>query len=147
MFKLNNMKIKIKKLNPDAKLPTYGQVGDAGMDFYALEEVIFPVNKQARVHTGIALEIPDGYVGLIWDKSGVSFNLGLKVMGGVIDSGYRGEIIMSMLNTSEKEVKIEKGQKFTQMIIQKFEHCDIVEVGELSDTARGAGREGSTGHK
>ena len=68
-------------------------------------------------------------------------------MGGVIDAGYRGEIIMSLLNTSKKEVLLEKDYKVASMIIQKFEDCDIVEVGELTDTVRGEGREGSTGHK
>jgi dUTP pyrophosphatase len=141
------MKLKVKKLKEDAKLPTHGHPGDAGMDFYSAEEVVFEAGKQARVHTGVAVEIPDMHVGLIWDKSSVSFNLGLKVMGGVIDSGYRGEIIMCLLNTSDKEVVLPKGHKIAQMLIQKFEHCDIEEVGELSDTVRGAGREGSTGHK
>jgi dUTP pyrophosphatase len=141
------MKIKIKKLNKDAKIPTYGHPGDAAMDFYSIEDVVFSPNKKERVYTGIGVEIPEGYVGLIWDKSSISFNFGLKIMGGVIDAGYRGEIVMCLLNTSDKEVKIEKGQKFAQMIIQKFEHCDIVEVEELSETARGYGREGSTGHK
>ncbi len=142
------MQIKVKKLKEDAKLPTHGHPGDAGMDFYAIEEVIFPVGGQVRVHTGVSVEIPEGHVGLIWDKSSVSFNMGLKVMGGVIDAGYRGEIIMSLLNTSGREIILEKGQKAAQMLIQKFEHCDIVEEqGELTDTMRGAGREGSTGHK
>ena len=68
-------------------------------------------------------------------------------MGGVVDASYRGEIIMNLLNTSEKEVLLPKGHKIAQMIIQKFEHCDIVEVSELSETVRGHGREGSTGHK
>lgn len=93
------------------------------------------------------MEIPEGYVGLIWDKSSISFNMGLKIMGGVIDAGYRGEIIMCLLNTSNKEVTLEKGHKIAQMIIQKFEHCDIVEITDLSETARGDGKEGSTGHK
>lgn len=141
------MKIKVKKLNEDAKLPTHGHPGDAGMDFYCVEDVVFPPGKQARAHTGVALEIPEGHVGLVWDKSSISFNMGLKVMGGVIDSGYRGEIIMNLLNTSEREVVLEKGHKIAQMLIQKFEHCDIVEVDEVSDSARGEGREGSTGHK
>lgn len=141
------MKIKVKKLKDGAKLPTHGHPGDAGMDFYSALDVIFPPGKQARVHTGVAIEIPEGYVGLVWDKSSVSFNMGLKVMGGVIDSGYRGEIIMNFLNTSDKEVIIEKGQKVAQMLIQKFEHCDILEVDEISETVRGDGREGSTGHK
>jgi len=141
------MKIKVKKLREDAKLPTHGHPGDAGMDFYAIETVTFAPGAQERVHTGVAIEIPEGHVGLIWDKSSVSFNLGLKVFGGVIDSGYRGEIIMCLLNTSNKGVIMEKGHKIAQMIIQKFEHCNIVEVDKLSETVRGHGREGSTGHR
>ncbi len=141
------MQIKVKKLNKDAKLPTHGHPGDAGMDFYSAEDVIFPPHKQERVHTGVAIEIPDGHVGLIWDKYSISFNLGLKVMGGVIDSSYRGEIIMNLLNVSDKEVLITKDHKVAQMLIQKFEHCDILEVEGLSETVRGHGREGSTGHK
>ncbi|OGI65782.1 hypothetical protein A3A95_01510 [Candidatus Nomurabacteria bacterium RIFCSPLOWO2_01_FULL_39_18] len=141
------MKIKIKKLREDAKLPTHGHPGDAGLDFYCVEDVIFPPGKQERVHTGLAIEIPEGCVGLIWDKSSISFNLGLKVMGGVIDSSYRGEIIMNLLNVSNKEVLMTKDHKIAQMVIQKFEHCNILEVEELTETIRGAGREGSTGHK
>ncbi|MEK9182857.1 MAG: dUTP diphosphatase [Patescibacteria group bacterium] len=141
------MKIKVKKLRGNAKLPTHGHPGDAGVDFYCVEDVIFPPGKQERVHTGLAIEIPEGYVGLIWDKSSISFNLGLKVMGGVIDSSYRGEIIMNLLNVSNKEVLMTKDHKIAQMVIQKFEHCDILEVEELSETIRGVGREGSTGHK
>lgn len=141
------MIIKVKKLNKDAKLPIHGHPGDAGMDFFAIDDVVFTPGEQARVHTGLAVEIPEGFVGLIWDKSGISFNTGLKIMGGVVDSGYRGEIIMNFLNTSDKEVIIEKGYKIAQMIIQKFEHCNITEVDEISETVRGHGREGSTGHK
>ena len=141
------MHIKIKKLNKDAKLPTKGHPGDAGIDFYSSEDIIFSPMSQVRVPTGVSIEIPEGFVGLIWDKSSISFNKGLKIMGGVIDSGYRGEIIMSLLNTTNKEVRIEKGHKIAQMVIQKFEDCDIVEVDELNDSIRGDGREGSTGHK
>ena len=141
------IRIKIKKINKDAKMPTHGHPGDAGMDFYCAEDVLFPAGKQELVHTGIAVEIPEGYVGLIWDKSSISFNLGLKVMGGVIDSSYRGEIIMNLLNVSSKEVLMPKDHKIAQMIIQKFEHCDILEVEELSETVRGAGYEGSTRKK
>ena len=141
------MQIKVKKLREDAKLPTHGHPGDAGMDFYCVEDVIFPPGKQEIVRTGVAIEIPEGYVGLIWDKSSISFNLGLKIMGGVIDSGFRGEITMNLLNVSNKEVLITKDHKIAQMIIQKFEYCDILEVEELSETVRGSGREGSTGKK
>lgn len=139
------MHLKVKKLHSEAKLPTKGHPGDAGLDFFALEEVRFAPGKQARVSTGVAVEIPAGCVGLIWDKSSISFNFGLKIMGGVIDASYRGEIIMNLLNVTDNEVVLPKGHKVAQMIIQKFEDCDIVEVGELSDTVRGDGREGSTG--
>jgi dUTP pyrophosphatase len=141
------MKLKVKKLHMDAKLPTHGHPGDAGMDLYTTQDVTFYPGKQERVFTGVAVEIPEGYVGFIWDKSSISFNLGLKIMGGVVDAGYRGEIIMNLLNTSENEVTLPKGHKVAQMIIQKFERLEIEEVEELSETVRGEGREGSTGHK
>lgn len=143
--KISVMELQWKRLDARAKAPAKGHAGDAGIDFFALEKVVFTPGGQMRVRTGIALEIPLGHVGLVWDKSSVSFNQGLKIMGGVIDSGFRGEFVASLVNTSDKEQVIEAGQKFTQMIIQKFEDCDLVEVDELSDTARGAGREGSTG--
>ena len=139
------MKLKVKKLNPEAKLPSKGHPGDAGIDFFATHMAVFAPGAQTNVKTGVALEIPEGHVGLIWDKSSVSFNKGLKIMGGVIDSGYRGEIIMSMYNTSNTEQVIEKGNKIAQMIIQKFEDYEIEEINEMSDTVRGEGREGSTG--
>lgn len=141
------MKLKVKKLKDGAKMPTKGHPGDAGVDFYALEEVVFNPGEQKRVHTGVSLEIPEGHVGLVWDKSSISFNNSLKIMGGVIDSGFRGEFVASLVNLSNTVQTLEKGQKFTQMIIQKFEDCDIVEVDELTDSVRGYGREGSTGNK
>lgn len=144
---IQSMKIKVKRLKDNAKLPTKGHPGDAGLDFYAFEEVIFPPHTQQRVYTGIAVEIPEGCVGLIWDKSSISFNKGLKVMGGVIDAGFRGEIVMSLYNTTSETQVIEQHHKIAQMIIQKFEDCDIVEAQDLSDTIRGDGREGSTGRK
>lgn len=139
------MELKWKKLDERAKAPAKGHAGDAGIDFFALETVVFAPGGQMRVRTGIALEILEGHVGLVWDKSSVSFNQGLKIMGGVIDSGFRGEFVASLVNTSDTEQTIEAGQKFTQMIIQKFEDCELIEVAELSDTVRGEGREGSTG--
>lgn len=139
------MELKWKKLDERAKAPAKGHAGDAGIDFFALETVVFAPGGQMRVRTGIALEILEGHVGLVWDKSSVSFDQGLKIMGGVIDSGFRGEFVASLVNTSDTEQTIEAGQKFTQMIIQKFEDCELIEVAELSDTVRGEGREGSTG--
>ena len=142
------MKIKVKKLRDDAIIPTHGHNGDAGIDFYSIEDVFFKSGSQERVSTGVAIEIPEGCGGFIWDKSSMSFLHGLKIMGGVIDSGYRGEIIMSLINLSDKDFTLKKGHKVAQMIIQKFEDCDILEVEQLSnDTVRGEGKEGSTGIK
>ena len=141
------MQLKVKKLHKDAKLPTHGHPGDAGMDFYTVEEIVFPPYNQMKVHTGVAVEIPNGYVGLIWDRSSTSFIFGLKVVGGVIDAGYRGELVMNFYNMKNEAVTLPKGHKIAQMIVQKFEHCDIIEVRDLSETVRGVGREGSTGHK
>lgn len=141
------MELKWKRLDDRAKALMKGHPGDAGIDFFALEKVVFAPGGQMRVRTGVALEIPVGHVGLVWDKSSISFNQGLKVMGGVIDAGFRGEFVASLVNMSDKEQVIEAGQKFTQMIIQKFEDCELVEVTELADSVRGAGREGSTGKR
>ena len=92
------MELKVKKLVPEAKMPTKGYPGDAGIDFYALERVTFAPGAQERVRTGVALEIPEGHVGLVWDKSSISFNNHLKVMGGVIDAGFRGEFVASLVS-------------------------------------------------
>lgn len=140
------MNLHVKRLHPEAKLPTKGHPGDAGIDFYTLDTVMFNPYEQRNVRTGVAIEIPEGHVGLIWDKSSISFQKGLKIMGGVIDAGYRGEIIMSLYNTSTTEQVLEKGHKIAQMIIQKFEECEIKEVDTITDSVRGEGREGSTGN-
>ncbi|KKR00189.1 MAG: Deoxyuridine 5'-triphosphate nucleotidohydrolase [Candidatus Nomurabacteria bacterium GW2011_GWD2_39_12] len=123
------MKIKIKKLDSSTVIPCYAHRGDAGMDFYSRNTVHFLPSEQKCVYTGIAIEIPEGYVGLIWDKSSISFKFGLKVIGGVIDSGHEKEVFIFMINNSNKEVVLEKGQKVAQMIIQKFEICDNIEIG------------------
>lgn len=132
-------------MHPDAIIPTVGHAGDAGIDLYAIETVVFLPRTQMSVPTGIAMEIPHGCVGLVWDKSSVSFKQGLKVMGGVIDAPYRGEIVISLYNTTDQEQTIEKGKKVAQMLIQKVEHCTFEEVDTLSDTTRGENGWGSTG--
>jgi dUTP pyrophosphatase len=139
------MILKIKKLVPDAVLPSYAHPGDAGLDMYANETVIINPGESVKIKTGISIEIPDGYVGLVWDKSGLSTNHKIKTLGGVIDSGYRGESLIGLINLGQEPYTIEKGHKVAQMLIQKIERVDVVEVGELADTTRGAGGFGSTG--
>ncbi len=139
------MKLKIKKLHPDAKIPGYAHMGDAGMDLFAVESFELEPMQRKSVPLGLAVEIPEGYVGLVWDKSGLSHKYGLKNFGGVIDSGYRGEIHAGIMNLSDKFFSFEKGQKIAQLLIQKVEHIDFEEVGELSETDRGGQGFGSTG--
>ena len=141
----NIMIIKIKKLNPEAKLPIYAHPGDAGMDFFALAETEIKPGEVVRVKTGIALELPVGYVGLIWDKSGLAANHGLKTMAGVLDAGYRGELQIVVTNLSKEIYSIKKHDKVAQMLIQRIESPELIEVDELSDTSRGEGGFGSTG--
>lgn len=137
--------LKMKRLREDAKLPRYARPGDAGLDVYADEDVTLAPNERAAVSTGIAMEIPDGHVGLIWDKSGLSIKHGLKTLGGVIDSGYRGEVLVGIMNLSDAEYTIRKGEKVAQMIIQRKETILVEEVSELNETARGERGFGSTG--
>ena len=139
--------IKIKKLSEDATLPRYAQPGDAGMDFYSNEEITILPNERKLVSTGISMAIPEGYVGLIWDKSGISTKHGIKTMAGVIDSSYRGEVKILIHNLSNQTHKIEKNTKVAQMLIQPVEQKEISEVIELDQTERGTGGFGSTGIK
>jgi dUTP pyrophosphatase len=141
------MELKFKKLNIDAKAPTYATDDDAGMDFYALEPTVIEPMERKLVPTGIALEIPRGHVGLIWDKSGVSYKKGQIKTAGVIDSGYRGEINIAMINTTKQSFTFEKGDKIAQMIIQEKITANLVEVDELDTSERGEGGFGSTGDK
>jgi dUTP pyrophosphatase len=137
--------LKIKRLRADAKIPQYAHPDDAGLDLYAAEDVTLLSGKRAGVLIGIAMEIPEGYVGLIWDKSGLSIKHGLKTLGGVVDAGYRGEVIVGIMNLAEEAYTIQKGEKVAQMIIQKKESVVVEETVELSETARGEGGFGSTG--
>jgi len=141
----NGTRLNIKKLHSDAVLPSFAHESDAGMDIYSLEEVSIQPNERVQIKTGLAFEVPDGYVGLVWDKSGLSHKYGLKTLGGVLDSGYRGELFVGLINLSQEVYVLEKGHKVAQLLIQKIEHPLIVEVAELSETKRGKGGFGSTG--
>ena len=141
------MRMKVKKLHPDAKLPSYAHDGDAGMDIFSLESCTLKPGERKMIRTGISYELEPGFVSLIWDKSGLAAKHGLKTMGGVIEHNYRGELRIILLNTSGEEFKIEKGDKIAQMLIQPVTTAKIEEANELSDTNRGAGAFGSTGKK
>ncbi len=139
------MRIKIKKLHPKAHIPKHAHNNDAGMDLYAIDAFEMEPGERKSIPLGLAIEIPNGFVGLIWDKSGLSHKYGIKTFGGVIDSGYRGEIHAGLMNLSDKFFHFEKGQKIAQLLIQKVENINFEEVLELTDTDRGKGGFGSTG--
>jgi dUTP pyrophosphatase len=139
------VKIKIIKIDKDVPLPNYAKSGDAGLDLYSAEEVTLKPGERYGVRTGVKMEIPDNHVGLIWDKSGVALNAGIKTMGGVVDSGYRGEVKVIMVNLSDRDFVIKKHSKIAQMLMKKFEQAEIEVVDELSKSERGEGAFGSTG--
>lgn len=140
-------KVKIKKLHPDAVIPQYAKRGDAGMDLVATE-VIDGYGFSVTYGTGLAMEIPEGFVGLVFPRSSIrKYDLSLTNCVGVIDSGYRGEIQA----TFRKEAGIpskryEVGDKIAQMIILPYPSIQFIETDELSDTERGADGFGSTGN-
>jgi dUTP pyrophosphatase len=139
------VKIKIKKLNTEAKLPSYAHKGDAGLDLFSNEESFILKPKHRKlIGTGISIELPPGFVSLIWDKSGIAMN-GIKTMGGVIEHTYRGEYKVILVNLSSKNYEIKKGQKIAQFLIQKIETAEIEEVNSLSNSVRGKNAFGSSG--
>src|SRR3989338_902623 len=105
----------VQKLHPDALLPKYAHPNDAGMDFYALETTLLQPGERKLIPTGIRMAIPQGYVGLIWDKSGIALKHGVTCLAGVVDAGYRGEITILMHNLSSQAFTVEKGHKIAQM--------------------------------
>jgi dUTP pyrophosphatase len=139
------MKIKIKKIHPDAVIPQYAKPGDAGLDLYATEQIVLAPGQRGLVPTGLSMELPRGYVALVWDKSGISTKNGMTTLAGVIDADYRGEYMIAMINLGQEVYTFEKGKKVAQLLIQPIERPEIEEVEELSDSSRGEGGFGSTG--
>ncbi|MFZ2072479.1 MAG: dUTP diphosphatase [Minisyncoccia bacterium] len=140
------MKIKIKKLNVEAKIPKYAHPGDVGMDLYSIEEKTLEPGEHYIFFHGFALEFDEGYAAIVKDKSGISKS-GLHTMGGVYDAGFRGEYNTHLVNLSDKSYTVEKGDKVSQLIIYPVVIAELEEVNELSDSSRGTGAFGSTGKK
>lgn len=138
------MQVKIKKLKPEAHLPSYVHPGDAGMDLYALEDYELKPGEQHIFMLGLALEFEHGYVGLMQDRGSMAKN-SLHVVGGVYDAGYRGEYGVMLMNLSQQSYKVEAGHKIAQLVIYPVAVAEIEEVDELSASQRGDGRFGSTG--
>lgn len=141
---MTSLRLLVKKANPLARLPVYSHAGDAGLDLFACEEAILKPGEIRAIGTGLQMAIPAGYVGLIWDKSGLSLR-GLHRLAGVIDSGYRGEVKVVLINLGPEDLIIQPGMKIAQMLLQPVETAEVLEVEELESTSRGKDGFGSTG--
>lgn len=143
------MKVNVKKLNENARLPVYGSAFAAGADLYACEGVEIGGGKTAFVHTGIAVELPAGTVGLVYARSGLACKQDLAPANkvGVIDADYRGEIMVALHNHGGETRKIEAGDRIAQFVIAPYYTADFCEAETLSDTVRGGGGFGSTGKR
>lgn len=135
----------VKLLHENAKLPTYGKPGDAGLDLYAIEDVIVPARGSARARTGISVALPTYAVGHIWPRSGTSVNNDIETGAGVIEHTYRGEIIVKLYNFSDTDYKFEAGHRIAQLVLTMRLTVSPVSVPELDDTVRGEKGFGSSG--
>jgi dUTP pyrophosphatase len=138
------LSFKVQKLSPNAILPTKNNQDDAGIDIYTNESHTLKPGETYMFSTGIAVEFSRGYVALLWDRSGLG-SKGIHRLAGVIDSGYRGEWKVILVNLTKKPYAIKQGDKVIQCVMQKFEPVQIKEVAKLSDTKRAAAGFGSSG--
>ena len=143
------LQIPLRKLDPDLVMPAYATPGDAGADLVAAEALtIAPAGGRALVPTGAAIAIPDGYAGFVQPRSGLALRNGVTCLNspGLIDSGYRGELKVLLINTDPSEpFETARGDRIAQLVIQRVEQADFVEVDELPESTRGEGGFGSTG--
>jgi dUTP pyrophosphatase len=144
------MKIKFRKMFPDVNVPCYKSKGAAGMDIEACEDVIIEPNCQKSVHTGIQVEIPEGYEIQVRPRSGMAFKNGISITNspGTIDSDYRGELVVCLRNNKVipwEAYKIKKGDRIAQLVVNKIEQAEIEITDELTNTERGESGFGSTG--
>lgn len=140
-----NMRVKVEGGN----VPMYAHEGDAGFDFMARLSMVVPAHGHMTVHTGLSCEIPDGCVGLVFPRSGLACKSGIALRNcvGVIDSGYRGEVMVTLTNDTEFDFVVSAGDRVAQMVVMPYVPCTLEVVDELSDTERGDGGYGSTGIK
>lgn len=141
--------IKIKKLHPDAVIPSYAHKGDSGMDVYSIEDFELKTFERKLVKTGLSFEIPFGYEIQTRPKSGLAIKHGITIVNapGTIDSCYRGELGIILMNTGKEVYHVKRGEKIAQIVLQKVEEIEFEEVKELDETSRGEGGFGSTGLK
>jgi len=137
--------LQIKKLDEEAIVPSKANSSDAGFDLYSTLDTIIKPDSRKVINTGISIAIPKGHAGLIWPRSGMAVKQGIDVFAGVVDSGYRGEVMVCLYNSSDSPVGITKGDRIAQILIQPVPLMRIKEVDDLDDTSRGSGGFGSSG--
>jgi dUTP pyrophosphatase len=143
-----NLQVLITRLDPSIPLPVYAKGGDAGADIVTRVDVTLQPGERALVPTGIAIALPDGYVALVHPRSGLAIKHGVTMVNapGTVDAGYRGELQCIMINHDAKEaITFHKGDRIAQLVIQKVERAEFVEVKDLPGSGRGSGGFGSTG--
>lgn len=136
--------IPAQKLESEAKLPNRAHPGDAGLDLFALNDGVLAPHEPAKLRTGIAMAIPEGHVGLICDRSSMGAK-GVRTLGGVVDSGYRGEVQVLLINLRNEPLTVRAGDKIAQMLVLPVNLAQVEEAKSLDNTQRGAGGFGSTG--
>ena len=142
------LEILVTKLDNDAVIPTYAKPGDAGADLYSISDLVLSPGERALVKTGIAIALPNGYVGLVHPRSGLGLKNGISVVNtpGTIDAGYRGEIGVVLINHDLHEsFQVKKGDRIAQLVIQKVENAQFKLVNQLPESERSTGGYGSTG--
>lgn len=138
-------KLKVRKLNPNAKLPTRAHAGDAGLDLCALEGGNIPAGHRVKIPTGIAIEVALGFVGIIKSRSSLAANKGVDVAAGVVDHAYTGDVTVVAYNNSKNVFEYTAGDRIAQLLVVPISLPTVEEVSEFSETARGADGFGSTG--
>ena len=143
------MNVNVRKLSENARLPVYGSPCAAGADLYAAEGAEIPAGETVFLHTGIAVELPQGTVGLVYARSGLACRQDLAPANkvGVIDSDYRGEVMVALHNHGAHPRRVEAGERIAQLVVAPYYTVSFTEAEQLSDTARGEGGFGSTGNK
>lgn len=139
------VKVQIQKIKDNAYIPQYAHEDDAGVDLYSTEDYLLKPGERVLVSTGVAMAIPKGHVGLIWDRSGLAAKHSMHVLAGVVDSGYRGEVKVVLINLGNGDFSVTKSMRIAQILIQPVISADIEEVDSLDETSRNQGGFGSTG--
>ncbi len=143
-----SVEVLLTRLDLGLPVPAYARAGDAGADLYCTTDVVLPPGERAVVGTGVAIGLPVGYAGFVHPRSGLAARAGLSIVNapGTVDSGYRGEILVCLINLDPREeLRLRRGDRIAQLVVQKVEHARFVEVEELPTSERGAGGHGSTG--